>query len=126
MPISAPLSAAALTRANRFVEPFEAAGIASGDDDKILVALIALPTGEPDLIDEFLSWNHVRDVFVVMRPLGKQLVLDVDAGDPHIDELTHGAHGVQRLAKAGAGIREHRSQDPSEMPLLQFADPQRK
>src|SRR6202040_1977888 len=94
---------------DRFVEPFEAARIAAGDDDKILVALIALPTGEPDLIDEFLSWNHMRDVFVVVRPLGEKLVLDVYAGDPRIDELSHGAHRVQRLAKTGAGIREHRN-----------------
>src|SRR6202011_3848659 len=47
-------------------------------------------------------------VFVVMRPLGKQLVLDVDAGDPHTDELTHGAHGVQRLPKTGARTPAHR------------------
>jgi hypothetical protein len=94
---------------DRFVEPFEAAGIAARDDDKILVALIALPTGEPDLIYELFSRNHMRDVFVVMRPFGEKLVLYVDPSDPRIDEFTHGAHRVQRLAKASAGIREHRN-----------------
>jgi hypothetical protein len=51
----------------------------------------------------------MRDVFVVMRPLGEKLVLYVDPSDPRIDEFTHGAHRVQRLAKAIAGIREHRN-----------------
>ena len=44
-----------------------------------------------------------------MCPLGEKLVLDVDSGDPGIDEFEHSAHRVQRLAKAGTGIREHRN-----------------
>ena len=51
----------------------------------------------------------MRHVFVIVRPLGEKLVLDVYAGDSRIDEFTHGAHRVQRLAKTGPGIRQHRN-----------------
>ena len=91
--MSAPCSAA-VHPADGFVEPLEAARIAPCNDHEVLVGPIALAAGEPDLVGELLSRDHVRDVFVVMRPLGKQLVLDMNTGDARIDELAHGAHRV--------------------------------
>jgi hypothetical protein len=35
----------------------------------------------------------------------------MDAGDPGIDELSHRPHRMQRLAKAGAGIRDNGDSD---------------
>ena len=35
----------------------------------------------------------------------------MDAGDAGADELTHRPHGVQRLAKAGAGVDDQRQLD---------------
>ena len=67
--------------ANGFVEPLEAAGIAPRNDYEILVALIALAAGEPDLVGEFLARDHVCHVFVIMRPFREQLVLNMDAGN---------------------------------------------
>src|ERR1700730_15923750 len=42
-----------------------------------------------------------RSRFVVMRPPGEKLVLDVDAGDPRIDELT-----IQFLRSARARVAQ--------------------
>ena len=43
-------------------------------------------------------------VFVVVRPLGVELILDMNAGDPSMDEFPDCTHRVQRLAETGAGI----------------------
>ncbi|MGC1891045.1 MAG: hypothetical protein WA709_34060 [Stellaceae bacterium] len=96
---------------HRFVEPFEAAGIAARNDHEILVGLVALAAGEFDLVDEVVPRNHMRDIFVVMRPLGKELVFDMDAADAGMDEFLDRAHRVQRLAEAGAAIRDDRHVD---------------
>ncbi len=45
---------------------------------------------------------------VVMRPLGIELILDMDAGDPGGSKFAHRAHRVQRLAEPGAGIGDQR------------------
>jgi hypothetical protein len=64
-----------------------------------------------DLFDEFLDRNAVHDIFVIVRALRIELILDVDAGDAGADELAHRPHGVKRLAKAGAGIDDDRDLD---------------
>ena len=78
------------------------------DDDEVRIRLGALATGIVDLGDELVARRHVRHVFVVVRALGIQLVLDVDAGDAGANELADRAHGVQRFAEAGAAIGNQR------------------
>jgi len=86
-------------------------GVGAGDDDEVLVAFVARAAGEFDLVDEFLARDRVGDVFVIMRALGVELILDVDAGDAGADELAHRAHGVQRLAEARPAVGHHRDRD---------------
>jgi hypothetical protein len=93
---------------DRFRQPFEATGIAARDDHKIPVDLVALAAGVSNLGDEILARDHMGDIFVIMRPLRIELVLDVDAGDTGMDEFPDRAHRVQRLAEPGAGIGDHR------------------
>jgi hypothetical protein len=53
--------------------------------------------------------DHVGHVFVVVRPLGVELILDMNAGDPSMDEFPDCTHRVQRLAETGAGIGDDRN-----------------
>ena len=46
----------------------------------------------------------MRYVFVIMRALGIELVLNVNTSNPRTDKLAHRAHGVQRFAEAGTTV----------------------
>ena len=50
-------------------------------------------------------------VFVIVRALREELVLDVDAGDAAINEVAHRARDMQRLAKTGTRIGDHGQRD---------------
>ena len=43
-----------------------------------------------------------------MRALGKERVLDMNAGDASPDKFAHGSHGVQRFAEASAAVDDDR------------------
>ena len=79
---------------HRLFRSLGAASIGTRDDDEIFVSLVAGDAGIFDLGDEILARDRVRDIFVVMRPLGIKLILDMDAGDAGADEFAHRAHGV--------------------------------
>jgi hypothetical protein len=81
------------------------------DDPEILVGFVALAAGKFDLVGEILSRDHVGHVFVVVRPLGVELIIDMNAGDPSMDEFPDCTHRVQRLAETGAGIGDDRLGD---------------
>ena len=109
--MSAPASAAMLTRA-----------MASFNPSKRQVSVRAMTTksgsdrsrclhAKADLVGELLARHGVRDVLVVVRALGIELVLDMRAGDAGADALAHGAHGVQRLAEARAAVDHQRDVD---------------
>src|ERR1043166_7946857 len=102
---------------DRFLVPLDAAGVGARDDDEILVERVALLAGEADLVAVIFDRNIVRDVGMVMRALRKELVFDMHAGDAGAYAFAYGAHGVQRLAPAGAGIHQHRHGDPPDHPL---------
>jgi hypothetical protein len=87
-----------------FLDAEESTGIGARDDQEIPVDPVSLAAGILDLLDVFLDRNHMRNVFVVVRPLRKDLVLDMHAGDARFAELPHGPHRVQRIAPARAGV----------------------
>src|SRR5688572_1796499 len=96
---------------HRLLQALDAAGIGARDDHEVRIGAVALPAGEADLVGELLARHRVRDVLVIVRALGVELVLDVHAGDAGADALAHGAHGVQRLAEAGAAVDHERDVD---------------
>jgi hypothetical protein len=103
--------AAALTPLRCALDAEEATGISARDDQEILVAPVSLAARILDLLDVFLNRNHMRNVFVVVRPLREDLVLDMHAGDASFAELPHRPHRVQRIAPARAGICDQRDLD---------------
>jgi len=92
---------------HRLLQPLEAAGIAARDDHEILVGFVPLAAGKFDLVGEILSRDHVRHVFVVMRTLGIELILDMDPSNPGMNEFLDRAHRVQRLAETRTGIGDN-------------------
>ena len=88
----------------RFLKAQRAAGIGAGDDHEIRVGLVALAHRVLDLVDKLLDRDAMHNVLVIVGALGVKLVLDVNAGNPVADEFAYRAHGVERLAEAGAGI----------------------
>ena len=78
--------------------------------------LIARPTGPFDLIDQLLRRNRVRYIFVIVRSLGIELVLDVNAGDTSIDKFFDRAGHMQRLPEPRARIADDGRRDrPGDM-----------
>jgi hypothetical protein len=105
MPISAPTSAAILIRVT-----------ASSSPSKRQASLCAMIPKSLSVSSRWRQANlilsdHVGHVFVVVRPLGVELILDMNAGDPSMDEFPDCTHRVQRLAETGAGIGDDRLGD---------------
>src|SRR5207245_9894873 len=89
---------------DRLVETEFPAGIGARDEYKFAVDPVAFAARPPDLVDELGQRYRMRNVFVVMRALREQLILDVDPGNSGGGELAHRAHRVQRLAEPRAGL----------------------
>ena len=102
--MSAPTSAAALRR-SRLLETLATARFSAGDDHEVPIALVALPTGESDLVDEFPARRGLSLGPMVVRPLRKELILDMDASNTGADELANGAHRMQRVTEPSTAIR---------------------
>ena len=74
----------------------------AGDDDEVVVA--AGIDGLAHLVDHHLERDEVLDALVVMGPLGRDLVLDLDRGRAGRLDLADGARGVQGITEADAAV----------------------
>src|SRR5258706_9096179 len=94
-----------------FIEPEGAAGVGARDDNEIGIAFVALLAGVFDLVDVLVYRNAVHHILMVVGALRVELVFDVRAGNPGADAFAHRAHGVQRVAEAGAAVDDERDVD---------------
>ena len=85
--------------------------VGARDDDEIAVHLVAGAARIADFLDEIGGRDRMNLILVIMRALGKKLVLDVDARNACAREFAHRAHRMERLAEARARIGEHRNGD---------------
>ena len=87
-----------------------AAGIGPRDDDEVLVELVAGVDGGAVLADSLVDRYYLLPGDEA-APLGRDLVLDVDSGDPGPDEGVDGAAYVDGVAVAGVGVGDQRDID---------------
>ena len=93
---------------DRGLQPLDSARVRTGNDDQVGIA----PGIDRslDLADHFRSGNDFFP-FVMAALLRRDLILDMEPGDPGFLVLAHGADHIDRVAVAGIGVGDDRDRD---------------